>query len=83
MANEGFLDVVTFITIGHPDDNKRQPRSVGYAKRSGDKLYVTMQLVPLPDADGKISLVIEKRQPREGQSQPSQPTPQTRARGRS
>jgi len=58
-----YLQATAFIKVGA--DAKVQPRSVGYAKKKGDKLYVTLQLIPTPGQGWDGSIVIEKKQERD------------------
>lgn len=58
-ADGEYLDVVAFIEVGQA--RKVKPRLCGYAKKSGGKLYVTLQTMPVPGAGWDGTLVIEKR----------------------
>ncbi len=64
------LNVIAFIQVGR--EKKAQPRSVGYAAQRGDKLYLTLQMLPTPGSgwDG-VTLVVEPK--REEGARPTAP----------
>lgn len=64
MADSDFLDVISFRQRG---DGKPFAHRIGSAKHGKDgKLNVYLDSLPLPDKDGRVSLLISPRQERTG-----------------
>lgn len=55
MANSDYMDVISFRARG---DGKAYPHKIGSAKRTDKGISVFLDSLPIPDKDGRVSLLI-------------------------